>query len=41
MGFNNSSQILQRVMNDVVYGLRSKGIEVYMDNAVVHVKEIE
>lgn len=35
MGFKNSPQILQRVMNRVLEGLRGNGVEVYMDDIVV------
>ena len=36
MGFMNSPQILQRVMNTIFGDLRGKGVEAYMDDIVVH-----
>ncbi|KAF9760811.1 Retrovirus-related Pol polyprotein from transposon opus, partial [Nosema granulosis] len=41
MGFKNSPHIMQRVMNRVLDELRGKGVEVYMDDIVVHAKDYE
>lgn len=39
MGYKNAPQIMQRVMNSIFAGIRGKGVEVYMDDIVVHSKE--
>ncbi|KAF9758207.1 Retrovirus-related Pol polyprotein from transposon, partial [Nosema granulosis] len=39
MGFKNSPHIMQRVMNNVLDEYRGKGVEVYMDDIVVHGKD--
>ena len=39
MGFKNAPQILQRVMNEILGDLYGKGVEVYMDDIVIHTKE--
>ncbi|KAF9760821.1 Retrovirus-related Pol polyprotein from transposon [Nosema granulosis] len=39
MGFKNSPHIMQRVMNNVLDEFRGKGVEVYMDDIVVHAKD--
>lgn len=36
MGFKNSPQMLQRVMNVILGDLGGKGVEAYMDDIVVH-----
>lgn len=36
MGFKNSPQILQRVMNNIFEDLLGEGVEVYMDDVVIH-----
>ena len=36
MGFKNSPQILQRVMNKIFADHKGKGIEVYIDDIVIH-----
>lgn len=41
MGYKNSPQIMQRVMNRILGDLRGKGVEVYMDDIVVHAKQAE
>lgn len=41
MGFKNSPQIMQKTMNRILEGLREKGVEVYMDDIVIHGKNIE
>ena len=38
MGFKNSPQILQLVMNGILEGLGGDGVEVYMDDIVVHAR---
>lgn len=38
MGFKNSSQILQRVMNEILGDMRGRDVEVYMDDVVIHAK---
>lgn len=38
MGFKNSPQILQRVMNQILGDLKNKGFEVYMDDIIIHTK---
>jgi hypothetical protein len=39
MGFKNAPQIMQRTMNNILDGLRGRGVEVYMDDVVIHSKE--
>jgi len=39
MGFKNSPQILQRIMNEILGELRGKGVEVYIDDIVIHANE--
>ncbi|KAF9756151.1 Retrovirus-related Pol polyprotein from transposon 17.6, partial [Nosema granulosis] len=39
MGYKNSPHIMQRVMNNVLDELRGKGVEIYMDDIVVHAKD--
>ncbi|KAF9743552.1 Polyprotein P3, partial [Nosema granulosis] len=39
MGFENSPHIMQRVMNNVLNRYRGKGVEVYMDDIVIHAKD--
>jgi Reverse transcriptase (RNA-dependent DNA polymerase) len=41
MGYKNSPHILQRVMNRMLGDLKGKGVEVYMDDIVVHAREEE
>lgn len=41
MGYKNSPQIMQRVMNKIIGELRGKGVEVYMDDIIIHAKERE
>lgn len=41
MGFKNAPQIMQRVMNRVLDGLRGEGVEVYMDDIVVHGRSLQ
>lgn len=41
MGFKNSPQILQRIMNTLLGDLRGKGVEAYMDDIVVHARSME
>ena len=41
MGFKNSPQILQRTMDKIFEEYRSNGVEVYMDDIVIHVKPKE
>ncbi len=41
MGFKNSPQILQRIMNNIFEKFIGKGIEIYMDDIVVHSKTRE
>jgi hypothetical protein len=36
MGFKNAPQ--QRVMTKILYEFRNKGVEVYMDDRIVHAK---
>ncbi|MGL4850595.1 MAG: reverse transcriptase domain-containing protein, partial [Clostridium sp.] len=38
MGFKNSPHIMQRAMNIVLDNFRGKGVEVYMDDIVIHAK---
>jgi hypothetical protein len=38
MGFKNAPQILQRVMTKILHEFRNKGVEIYMDDIVVHAK---
>ena len=38
MGFKNSPQILQRTMDKIFEEYRSNGVEVYMDDIVIHVR---
>ena len=38
MGFKNSPQILQRTMDKIFEEYRGNGIEIYMDDIVIHVK---
>lgn len=38
MGFKNSPQVLQRIMNTIFDDLIGKGVEVYMDDVVIHAK---
>ncbi|KAF9761623.1 Polyprotein P3 [Nosema granulosis] len=39
MGLKNSPHIMQRVMNNVLDEFRGKGVEVYMDDIVIHAKD--
>jgi hypothetical protein len=39
MGFKNAPHIMQRVMNNVLDEFRGKGVEVYMDDIVIHSKD--
>ncbi|KAF9761669.1 Polyprotein P3 [Nosema granulosis] len=39
MGFKNSLHIMQRVTNNVLDEYRGKGLEVYMDDIVIHAKD--
>jgi hypothetical protein len=39
MGFKNAPQIMQRTMNNILDDLRGRGVEVYMDDVVIHSKE--
>ena len=41
MGLKNSAQILQRVMNKALKGILGNGIEVYMDDIIIHSKDEE
>jgi hypothetical protein len=41
MGFKNSPQILQRIMNGIFEKFIGKGIEIYMDDIVIHSKTRE
>jgi Reverse transcriptase (RNA-dependent DNA polymerase) len=41
MDFKNSPQVLQRVMNVILENFRGKGIEVYMNDIVVHAQTVE
>lgn len=41
MGYKNSPQILQRIMDRVFRDLKGKGVEIYMDDIVVYSKSIE
>lgn len=41
MGFKNSPQILQRVMNKILNKRRGQGVEVYMDDIVIHARTIK
>lgn len=41
MGFKNARQIVQRVMNGMLGDLLGNGVEVYMDDIVVHAKTAE
>lgn len=41
MGFKNAPQILQRVMNEILSDMYGKGVEVYMDDIVIHSKNKE
>lgn len=41
MGFKNAPLILQRVMDKILGDLRGKGVEVYMDDIVIHAKTQE
>ncbi|KAF9756190.1 Transposon Tf2-9 polyprotein, partial [Nosema granulosis] len=41
MGFKNSPQILQRIMNKIFEGYIDNGIEIYMDDIVIHSKTRE
>lgn len=41
MGFKNSPQILQRVMNGIFEGIKGVGVMVYMDDIVVYSIDIE
>lgn len=36
MGFKNSPQILQRIMNNILNVVRVNGIEVYIDGIIVY-----
>jgi hypothetical protein len=36
MGFKNSSQIMQRVMNKIFEDIKGKGIEVYIADIIIH-----
>ena len=36
MGFKNSPQIMQKTMNKILEGIRGNGVEVYMDDIVIH-----
>ncbi|EQB60915.1 krab-a domain-containing protein [Vairimorpha apis BRL 01] len=38
MGYKNSPQILQRTMNKIFEELQGNGVEVYMDDIVIHAK---
>ncbi len=38
MGFKNSPQIMQRVMSKILGNMKGKGVEVYMDDIVIHAK---
>lgn len=40
MGFKNSLQILQRIMDRIFRDLRGKGIEIYMDDIVIYSKDL-
>ena len=40
MGFKNTPQILQRVMSQILGFMKGKGVEVYMDDIIVHAKGI-
>lgn len=40
MGFKNSLQIFQRVMSQILGFMKGKGVEVYMDDIIVHAKGI-
>lgn len=39
MGFKNVPMIFQRVMNKILGNMIGKGVEVYMDDIVIHAKE--
>ncbi|KAF9758257.1 Retrovirus-related Pol polyprotein from transposon gypsy [Nosema granulosis] len=39
MGFKNSPQIMQKTMNGILEEFRGKGVEVYMDDVVIHAKD--
>ena len=41
MGFKNAPQIMQRIMNRILEGLRGNGVEVYMDDILVHAENAE
>lgn len=36
MGFKNSPRILQRIMNRILGDFIRKGVEVYLDDIVIH-----
>ncbi|WUR02937.1 reverse transcriptase [Vairimorpha necatrix] len=38
MGYKNSPQILQRIMNQIFEDLQGEGVEVYMDDIVIHAR---
>lgn len=40
MGFKNSPQIMQRLMNRIFDDLRGNGVEIYMDDIIIHTKSI-
>jgi Reverse transcriptase (RNA-dependent DNA polymerase) len=39
MGFKNSPQILQRTMNRILDDLRGRGVEVYLDDIIIHSRD--
>lgn len=40
MGFKNSPQILQRIMDKMFRDLRGKEVEIYMDDIVMYSKNL-
>lgn len=41
MGYKNSPQILQRIMDRIFSDLKGKGVDIYMDDIVVYSKTVE
>ncbi|KAI5151978.1 hypothetical protein ENBRE01_2475 [Enteropsectra breve] len=39
MGFKNAPQMLQRIMNKIMEGIRGNGVEIYMDDIVIHAEK--
>lgn len=41
MGYKNSPQIFKRVMDRIFRDMKSKGVEIYMDDIAVYIKNVE